>query len=131
MAKGGQEHTRAQMLIRDYFRAAGMIAVSEGYIGKHVDVLVYDPSTREVTAIEYQTTGANVLRNILTDFQAGCHRVVVVSSSPVVLQRIQWVTVRALNAKLYSMLEFRLLKDFVPLGDEKQLINIAEENQPE
>ena len=91
MPKGGQEHTRAQELIQSYFRKAGMIAVSEGYVGKHVDVLVYDPSTREVIAIEYQTTGANVLRNILTDIQAGCHKVVIVSSSPIILQRIQWM----------------------------------------
>lgn len=126
MPKGGLEHTRAQELIRDHFRKSGMVAVTEGYIGKHVDVLIYDPSTKEVTAIEYQTTGANVLRNILTDFQAGCHKVVIVSSGPILLERIQWMAARALNAKLYAMLEFRLLGDFVPLGVEEQGINVAE-----
>ena len=126
MAKGGPEHTRAQELIQNYFRKAGMVAVSEGYVGKHVDVLAYNPSTREIIAIEYQRTGANVLRNILTDFQAGCHKVIVVTSSPVVLQRIQWMAVRALDAKLYAKLEFQLLSDFVPPGAEEQRTNIAE-----
>lgn len=131
MAKGGPEHTGAQQLLASYFRRAGMVAVLEGYVGKHVDVLVYDPPTRQVIGVEYQTTGANVLRNILTDLQAGCHKVIVVSSSPIILQRIQWMAVRALSAKLYAMVEFRLLKDFVPEGEQKQPINVAEQNHLE
>ena len=113
MAKGGPEHRNAQGIMRDYYKSMGKIAVIEGFLGKHIDVLVYDLTTRTMTAVEYQTSKANALRNIFHDCRV-CDEVVIVSSSQRVLDGIRADAKKVFGSAEFEKLSFRLLKEFVP-----------------
>lgn len=126
MAKGGKEHREAQIIIRDYYRRLGKIAIIEGYLGgKHIDILVYDQATGKMTAVEYQTGMANALRNIFIDCQL-CHSVVIVSSKQTVISGIKAKAKMTFNSGQCNKLEFRLLKEFIPHGRKETTSNIAE-----
>ena len=113
MAKGGLEHRNSQGLIRNYYKNMGRIAVVEGFLGKHIDVLVYDLMTRKITAVEYQTSKANALKNIFHDCRV-CDEVVIVSSSQRVLDGIRADAKKVCSLEEREKLRFHLLKEFVP-----------------
>lgn len=126
MAKGGKEHREAQIIIRDYYRRLGKIAIIEGFLGgKHIDVLVYDLKTGKTMAVEYQTGMANALRNIFIDSQL-CHEVIIISSKQTVISSIKAKAKMTFNSGQYNKLEFRLLKDFIPHERKETASNIAE-----
>ena len=131
MAKGGTEHKQAQIILRDYYKRLGKIAIIEGFLdGKHIDLLVYDQSTGKTTAVEYQTGLANALRNIFVDSQL-CHEVVIVSSKQTVIDSIKIKAKKTFDCGQLKRLEFRILKYFIPHERKETTTNIAEYNQPE
>ena len=119
MAKGGIEHRRAQIIIRDYYRRMGKIAIIEGFVGgKHVDVFVYDPVTGGTKALEYETANIpHVLNNIFIDSRI-CDEVITVSLERHILDGIKVRAERAFGSRECVNRQFRLLKDFVPQGAE-------------
>lgn len=126
MAKGGIEHRQAQIIIRDYYKGMGKIAIVEGFVsGKHIDVLVQDLSKGKTIAVEYQTGTANALRNIFIDSQI-CDEVIVISSSQLVLNSIRGKAEKAFSAVQCDRMKFRLLNEFVPHERKKTTTNMAE-----
>lgn len=113
MAKGGPEHRTAQRIVRDHYRNMGKIAVIEGFLGKHIDVLVYDLMTKRITAVEYQTTKANALKNVFHDCRV-CDEVIIVSSSQRVLDGIKADAQKVFSLEERKKLSFHLLKEFIP-----------------
>lgn len=115
MAKGGIEHQRAQVIIRDYHLRLGKIAIIEGFIdGKHVDVLICNRLTKETEAVEFETRYTpQALRNIYLDTER-CVACTVVSSKPEVIQKIKVEAGKVFSPEKCRKLRFRLLDDFIP-----------------
>ena len=112
--KGGPSHRRAQGIIRDYYVSQGMVAIIEGFLVKHFDVLVYDPVTRKTKDLEYETGNTQqALRNIFIGSQL-CHEVITVSSDSRVLNSIRARAERAFGASQCSNRQFKLLEEFLP-----------------
>ncbi|MBI5806284.1 hypothetical protein HZA73_09580 [candidate division TA06 bacterium] len=111
--KGGPEHQKAQCLIRDYYQARGMVAVIEAFLGnKNIDVLVQDPETGQIIAIEYQTTIKHALENVLLD-HVFCDEVILVSADIRVLGQMKR-KIDGNGAINGQKVKYRLLKEFIP-----------------
>lgn len=126
MAKGGTKHQQAQIIIRDYYRRLGKIAIIEGFIGgKHVDVLICNLLTKKTEAVEFETRYTpQALKNIFLDTER-CHACTVVSSKPDVIKKIKSKAKKTFSPEKCRKLKFRLLDDFIPHGRNKLPINIA------
>lgn len=108
--KGGLRHQEIQKIITDYFRAQGKVAVIEGFIGKNVDVLVFD--NEKTVAIEIQLCTTHCLQ-VKKDLELGCDAVWIVCESAKVIENIKSIFISKLNPELLKKIEFKLSEDFI------------------
>ena len=114
MAKGGSEHRRAQELIRDFYKRKNKVVIIEGFMGKHIDVLIIDAHAKKrIIAIEFQRSRVNAVRNAFLACRVS-DEVIFVSSSQRVLDDIKLDVEKVLSNEQYSKLRYRLLEDFIP-----------------
>lgn len=113
--KGGLDHQNLQQRLARHFMAEGKLAVVEAFIGKNVDILVYD-STKTI-AVEIQVTPQHSLENIKADLRLGCNEVWIISTSIKVLNTIKNKVQPHLNDTLRNRVRFYLIEDFIPHTD--------------
>ena len=115
--KGSIKHQSEQRDLANYFRKQGKFAVVEAFIGKNVDILVYD-STKTI-AVEIQLTPQHCLENTREDFRLGCDEVWIVCTSTKVLNNIKNKVQPHLNITLRNKTKFYLIEDFIPHSKNK------------
>lgn len=110
--KGGLSHQNLQQCLARHFRAQGKLAVVEAFIGKNVDILVYD--SKKTIAVEIQITPQHCLENIKEDFRLGCDEVWILCTSTEVLNNIKNKAQQHLDNTLWNKTKFYLVEDFIP-----------------